>query len=101
MLTDEERRVVAMAAWKFRVSAQLPAEVLCRHLGSEPRDLDGGPTVDYLRAWARIAAALDATPTGFLRLLQLDPVEVARRLLAPLGDSPESLGWVSVEESAG
>src|SRR5687767_13054010 len=97
-MTDEERRIVAMAAWEFRTSAQMPAEVLCRHQGSDPRDVEGAPTPDYIRAWARIAAALDATPTGFLRLLQVDHCEVARRLLAPLGESPESLGWVRADD---
>jgi len=93
MLSDEECRVAARAAWDYHEAGRLPSEVLCERRGHVARNADGGETEACTAARLEVAAVLGITPTRHLNLLLTEPRTLARRLLSTLGETPEHLGW--------
>ena len=92
MLTDEERRAAARAAWRLHKDGRFPSEAVCDCRGLPARTETGAESSESVRAWHEIAAAVGLSPTAQLHLLSTDPRAVARRLLEPLGLTPESAG---------
>jgi hypothetical protein len=93
MLNEKELLIAARAAWEFRETGRFPSERLCEERGVPFRDAAGQETPASAALWHALAAALNETPTHYLRLLAEDPHAVARRLLLLLGKTPEELEW--------
>ena len=93
MLSEDERRLAARAAWDYRETGRLPSEVLCEHRGHRARTAAGGETDECTLVRGEIADDVGITPTRHLHLLLTDPRTLARLLLTPLGETPEQLGW--------
>jgi hypothetical protein len=93
MLNERELLIAARAAWEFRETGRFPSERLCEERGEPFLDGSGQETPASTAIWLALAAALNETPTHYLRLLAEDPHAIARRLLLLLGKTPEELGW--------